>query len=220
MLTFHCQCDFSLLTIYWGEQEVSHTCQSYCLSRLQTRAGIRSGNIVYKLSIGSAGFLEYYFLVAILLHVISSFTLNLLLFCEFSELWGMNACILPLHDWDGRMASWELELPTRRISVLKALNSRAVFFIAKQKLNSSEPCSIHPCREMNNSHFILCKGERRSNRSGGIFSFALVEHQIGVGNWITVFWIAWSHDSSAGPSESLCPSHLTFFSLDLLISVR
>lgn len=34
MLTLHCQCDFSLLIIYWGEWEVRHTCQSYCLSRL------------------------------------------------------------------------------------------------------------------------------------------------------------------------------------------
>lgn len=99
----------------------------------QTQARTRSGNTVYELSIGSVGFLDYYFLVAILLRVISSFTLNLLLFCEISELWGMNACILLLYDWGGRMASWELELPTRRISVLKALNSRALFPIVKQK---------------------------------------------------------------------------------------
>lgn len=172
----------------WTGSE-SHLPNLLSQQTLQTWAWTRSENVVYKLSIGSAGSLEYYFLVAILLHVISSFTLDLLLFCDFSELWGMNACILPLHDWDGKTASWEVELPTRRISVLKALNSRAVFSIAKQKWNSSEPCNVHPSREMNNSHFFLYKGKQRSNKSGGIFSFALVEHKSDVGNWITDFWI-------------------------------
>lgn len=50
-----------------------------------------------------------------------------------------------------------------------------------------------------------------------LFSFALVEHQSGAENGITDLWIPWSHDSSVGLSESLCPSQLIFFSL---ISVR
>lgn len=128
MLTLHCQFKFSLLIIYWGEWEVSHTCQGYLSQQaLQTWARTRSESSVCKLSIGGVDSLDYYFLVVILLHVISSFTLNLLLFHEISEQWGTNACILPLCDWGGRTASREPELPARRISVLKALNSTALF---------------------------------------------------------------------------------------------
>lgn len=202
----------------------SHLPKPLSQQTLQTQARTRPGNTVYELSMGSVVFLEYYFLVAILLRVISSFTLNLLLFCEISELWGVNACILLLYDWGGRTASWELKLPTRRISALKALNSRALSPIAKQKHKSSKPCNIHPCREMNNIPLILYKGERRSNRSCLLvllgFFFALVEHQSGAENWITDFWIPWSHDSSAELPESLCPSHWIFFSLSPLISLR
>ena len=120
----------------WMESE-SHLPKLLSQQTLQPQARTGSGNTVHELSIGSVCFLDYYFLVAILLCVISSFTLNLLLFCEISELWGMSACFLLSYDWGGRAASRELELPARRISVLKALNSRALFPIAKQKHKSS-----------------------------------------------------------------------------------
>lgn len=36
---------------------------------------------------------------------------------------------------------------------------------------SSKPCNIHPYREMNNIPLILYKGERKSNKSCGLFFF-------------------------------------------------
>lgn len=119
---------FTVHHLLRGMGSESHLPQLLPQQNLQSQIRIRSGNTVQELSIGCVGFPDYYFLVVILLHVISSFTLNLLLFCEIFELWGMNACILLLYDWGGRMASWEPQLPTRRISVLKTLNSRAVCY--------------------------------------------------------------------------------------------
>lgn len=172
MLTLHYQYEFSLLIIYWGEWEVSHTCQSFCLNRLcKLRLEPDHGTLFTNFPLAVWAFWIIIFLLPFLLRVISSFTLNLLLFCEISELWGMNACILSLRDWGGRTASWELELPTRRISVLKALNSRALFPIAKQKIKSSKPSNIHPWRKMNNISLILYKGERRFNESCGLGFF-------------------------------------------------
>lgn len=148
---------------------MTHTCQSFFLNSLcKFRLEPDHGTLFMNFPLAVRAFWIIIFLLPFLLHVISSFTLNLLLFCEILELWGMNACILSLHDWDGRTASWELELPTRRISVLKALNSRALFPIEKQKIKSSKPCNIHLWREMNNIFLILYKGERRFNKSCGL----------------------------------------------------
>lgn len=69
--------------------------------------------------------------------------------------------------------------------------------------------------------FLFCKRENGgSTKVVGWVLFSLFEHQNDEENWIAGFWVPWSHDSSAGPPESLCPSLLIFFSLSPLISVR
>lgn len=165
MLTLHCQCEFSLLIIYWGEWEVSHTCQGYFSQRaLQSWARTRSENSVCKLSTGGVGSLNYYFLVVILLHVISSFTLNLLLFHEISELWGTNACFCCCVIEVEERPPESLNCQQERFQHWKLWTPQLCFPQRMQKHNSAKPCNLHQCREMNNIPVILYKGEWRSNK--------------------------------------------------------
>lgn len=169
MVTLHCQHEFSLFIIYWGEWGVSPTCHSCCLSRIwKVMLESDQGTLFRNLLLAEWAFQIIIFLLSF---CFMSFPLSPSIYFCFvkflsSEEWMQEFCcyMIEVEEWPPESLScqqegfqcWKLWTPE-------------LFAIAKQKNKSSKPCNIHPSMEMNNISLILYKGEQRTNKSGGVF---------------------------------------------------
>lgn len=169
MVTLHCQHEFSLFIIYWGEWGVSHTCHSCCLSRIcKVRLESDQGTLFRNFLLAVWAF---WIIIFLLSFCFMSFLLSPSIYFCFvkflsSEEWMHAFCcyMIEVEEWPPESLSCQQEGFQRW-----KLWTPELFAIAKQKHKSSKPCNIHPSMEMNNIPLILYKGEQRTNRSGGVF---------------------------------------------------